>query len=85
METIERWARHGDAVREAIELGDWVHLDTGGAAAAEHTGLSAITPNERGNPDISGAVYNFGYWRRGLTTASKDPSIFADTVHRLFS
>jgi hypothetical protein len=28
MDTIELWARHGDAIREAIELGDLVHLDT---------------------------------------------------------
>jgi hypothetical protein len=28
MDTIELWARNGDAVREAIELGDLVHLDT---------------------------------------------------------
>lgn len=28
METIKLWARHGDAVRQAIELGDLVHLDT---------------------------------------------------------
>jgi hypothetical protein len=28
MNAIELWVRHGDAVREAIELGDPVHLDT---------------------------------------------------------
>jgi hypothetical protein len=28
METIKLWARHGDAVRQAIELGELVHLDT---------------------------------------------------------
>ena len=28
METIKLWARNGDAVRQAIELGDLVHLDT---------------------------------------------------------
>lgn len=28
MDTIELWARNGEAVREAIELGDLVHLDT---------------------------------------------------------
>jgi hypothetical protein len=28
MDAIELWARNGDAVREAIELGALVHLDT---------------------------------------------------------
>ena len=28
METIKLWARHGDTVRQAIELGELVHLDT---------------------------------------------------------
>ena len=28
METIKLWARNGDAVRQAIEVGDLVHLDT---------------------------------------------------------
>jgi len=28
METIKLWARNGDAVRQAIELGEPVHLDT---------------------------------------------------------
>ena len=27
MDTIELWARNGDAVREAMELGDLVHLE----------------------------------------------------------
>jgi len=28
METIKLWARNGDAVRRAMELGALVHLDT---------------------------------------------------------
>ena len=28
METIKLWARNGDAGRQAIELGDCVHLET---------------------------------------------------------
>ncbi len=28
MDTIKLWARNGDAVRQAIELGELVHLDT---------------------------------------------------------
>jgi hypothetical protein len=28
MDTIKLWARNGDAVRRAIELGELVHLDT---------------------------------------------------------
>jgi hypothetical protein len=28
MDAIELWARNGDAVREAIGLGELVHLDT---------------------------------------------------------
>jgi hypothetical protein len=27
METIKLWARNGDTVRQAIKLGDLVHLD----------------------------------------------------------
>ena len=28
MDTIKLWARNGDAVRQAIELGELVHLET---------------------------------------------------------
>ena len=28
MDTIKLWVRHGDVVRQAIELGELVHLDT---------------------------------------------------------
>jgi hypothetical protein len=35
METIKLWARNGDAVRQAIELGELVHLET---ASEELTG-----------------------------------------------
>ena len=31
MDTIKFWARHGNAVRQAIELGELVHLDTASA------------------------------------------------------
>ena len=28
METLTRWVRHGDAVRQASECGELVHLET---------------------------------------------------------
>ena len=28
MESIKLWARHGEAVRQAIELGELVHMET---------------------------------------------------------
>jgi len=28
MDSMELWARHGEAVRQAIELGELVHLET---------------------------------------------------------
>ena len=28
MESIKLWARHGEAVRQAIELGELVHIET---------------------------------------------------------
>ncbi|MGH8059146.1 MAG: hypothetical protein ACREOH_18240, partial [Candidatus Entotheonellia bacterium] len=28
MDTVKLWARNGDAVRQAIELGELVHLET---------------------------------------------------------
>jgi hypothetical protein len=42
METIKLWARNGDAVRQAIELGDLVHLDPASAALTDALLLFAI-------------------------------------------
>src|SRR5215510_2188380 len=45
METIKLWARNGDAVRQAIELGELVHLDT---ASAEWTDAFLLFAIESG-------------------------------------
>jgi hypothetical protein len=42
METIKLWARNGDAVRQAIELGDLVHLDTASEELTDAFLLCAI-------------------------------------------
>ena len=42
METIKLWARNGDAVRQAIELGDLVHLDTANEELTDEFLLFAI-------------------------------------------
>jgi hypothetical protein len=43
METIKLWARSGDAVRQAIELGELVHLDTAGEELTDEFLLFAVT------------------------------------------
>lgn len=63
MDTIELWARNGDAVREAIELGDLVHLDTAREELTDEFLLFAIEsgflrswsasfPDPRSEPEI---------------------------------
>ena len=42
MDTIKLWARNGDAVRQAIELGDLVHLDTASEELTDEFLLFAI-------------------------------------------
>src|SRR6266567_9359129 len=42
MKTMKLWARNGDAVRQAIELGDLVHLDTASEALTDEFWLFAI-------------------------------------------
>lgn len=42
METIKLWARNGDAVRQAIELGELVHLETASAELTDAFLLCAI-------------------------------------------
>jgi Transposase DDE domain len=42
METIKLWARNGDAVRQAIELGELVHLDTASDELTDEFLLFAI-------------------------------------------
>src|SRR6266850_7851420 len=42
METIKLWARNGDAVRQAIELGDLVHLETASEELTDEFLLFAI-------------------------------------------
>ena len=42
MDAIKLWARHGDAVRQAIELGELVHLDTASEELTDEFLLFAI-------------------------------------------
>jgi hypothetical protein len=42
MDTIKLWARHGDAVRQAIALGELVHLDTASEELTDEFLLFAI-------------------------------------------
>ena len=64
METIKLWARHGDAVRQAIELGELVHLDTAREELTDEFLLFAIQsgllskwaeafPDPRQEPEIN--------------------------------
>src|SRR3989440_12801583 len=64
METIKLWARNGDAVRQAIEFGELVHLDTASEELTDEFLLFAIQsgllskwaaafPDPRGGPEIS--------------------------------
>jgi hypothetical protein len=63
MDTIKLWARNGDAVRQAIELGELVHLDTASEELTDEFLLFAIDsgllskwaeafPDPRGEPEI---------------------------------
>src|SRR2546426_8498376 len=42
MDTVKLWARNGDAVRQAIELGELVHLDTASDELTDEFLLFAI-------------------------------------------
>src|SRR5574341_1046251 len=64
MDTIKLWARNGDAVRQAIELGELVHLETASEALTDEFLLFAIQsgllsqwaeafPDPRCEPEIS--------------------------------
>jgi hypothetical protein len=64
METIKLWARNGDAVRQAIELGELVHLDTAREELTDEFLLFAIQsgllskwaeafPDPRQEPEIN--------------------------------
>jgi hypothetical protein len=64
METIKLWARNGEAVRQAIELGELVHLDTASEELTDEFLLFAIQsgllskwaetfPDPRREPEIS--------------------------------
>jgi hypothetical protein len=50
MESIELWARHGEAVRQAIELGQLVHMETTSEEFADEFLLFA---SESGLEDVS--------------------------------
>src|SRR4029453_7073584 len=63
MDTIKLWARNGDAVRQAIELGELVHLDTASEELTDefllfaiHSGLlskwAEAFPDPREEPEI---------------------------------
>jgi hypothetical protein len=64
MDTIKLWARNGKAVRQAIELGELVHLDTASEELTDEFLLFAIQsgllskwagafPDPRCTPEIS--------------------------------
>lgn len=64
MDTIKLWARNGDAVRQAIELGELVHLDTASEELTDEfllfaiesgllTNWGAAFPDPRCEPEIS--------------------------------
>jgi hypothetical protein len=64
MDTIQLWARNGEAVRQAIELGELVHLETASEELTDEFLLFAIQsgllskwaggfPDPRGAPEIS--------------------------------
>lgn len=42
MDTIKLWARNGEAVRQAIELGELVHLDTASEELTDEFLLCAL-------------------------------------------
>ena len=67
METLTLWARNGEAVRQAIELGEFVHRDTASAELTDefvlfalHSGLlskwSEAFPDPREEPERGLAV-----------------------------
>jgi hypothetical protein len=67
METIKLWARNGEAVRQAIELGELVHLDTASEELTDefllfaiHSGLlsqwAEAFPDPRQEPEIGREV-----------------------------
>src|SRR5512134_2414521 len=67
MDTIKLWARNGEAVRQAIELGELVHLDTASEELTDefllfaiHSGLLAqwaeAFPDPRPAPEIGMGV-----------------------------
>src|SRR3989442_12422988 len=64
MDTIKLWGRDGDAVRQAIELGELVHLDTASEELTDEFLLFAIEsgllakwaeafPDPRCDPELS--------------------------------
>ena len=64
METIKLWARNGDAVRQALELGELIHLETASEELTDefllfaiHSGLllkwAKAFPDPRQEPEIS--------------------------------
>jgi len=63
MDTIKLWARNGDAVRQALELGELVHLETASEELTDefllfaiHSGLlsqwAEAFPDPRQGPEI---------------------------------
>lgn len=67
MESIKLWARHGEVVRQAIELGELVHLETASEELTDDFLLFAIAsglwktwaetfPDPRSEPEIGREV-----------------------------
>jgi hypothetical protein len=68
METIKLWARNGDAVRQAIELGELVHLDTASEELTDEFLLFAID---------SGLVQN---WAGSFPDPRCEPEIAMEVI-----
>lgn len=68
MDTIKLWARNGDAVRQAIELGDLVHLDTASEELTDAFLLFAIA---------SGLLQG---WAASLPAPRQEPAIGLEVI-----
>jgi hypothetical protein len=68
METIKLWARNGDAVRRAMELGELVHLDTASEELTDEFLLFAIE---------SGLLTN---WATSFPDPRQEPEIGMEVI-----
>src|SRR5215468_1938946 len=68
MDAIKLWARNGDAVRQAIELGELVHLDTASEELTDEFLLFAIE---------SGLLQR---WARSFPDPRREPEITMEVI-----